>query len=590
MIRRLVAKEILEHRWVAVGVALLAVAQYLAFLQFSLRHEPPTALVAATNFVWGTSPMIAAYAARRLFVLEQEQRTIQLLRSLPVSPAAVTATKLALGLVYTLAVSLTVVWVSAWMLRNQEILTVEWVQRLSVQVGAYVFAWYALACFHAHLGGYRFAVWLVFLVALMSLDDVFDNPSRHLFWTAALADDIETTRYETPWDAVALSLGWGLAASAATMLVAVRRGGAWVDAWFAPMSGRRRAQVTGVAIVALLGLEVASNAGRRQPGLHPPAVGERWLETGDRSLGPLAEATRETVSDLNARYGIAPPPRVLLRVRRDDRREEVLTRILKSGDLVMGVRPDALPAERRRGVLSDVLTGVTAGHWERVPTTGAWALGFAPFVLGGDELAPTGARLGGLSSTALDDFESIRERFGRRGVEAAGWLAWQALADSGGTAAVAALVDVLFGDRRSNTSAGLVVARWTGGDSVLRAAGVERAAFDEAWSRGLADLQARVDVPSVPLLPAIVLERPRTELPRLTWSPLAIDLASRRVEVWWSVAGNLEPYAVPAEEIRAAPVDPEMFGQIIVFDPRRRIIATWVVDGEVQGWREVRRS
>ena len=110
VIVRLAVKEAREHRWVAIGVVFLAVAQYLAFLQFSLRHEPPTALVAATNFVWGTGPMVAAYTARRLFVLEQEQRTIQLLRSLPISPAAVTVTKLALGLVYNLALSLSVLW------------------------------------------------------------------------------------------------------------------------------------------------------------------------------------------------------------------------------------------------------------------------------------------------------------------------------------------------------------------------------------------------------------------------------------------------------------------------------------------------
>ena len=589
MILRLIFKEAHEHRWAAIGVVMLAVAQYLAFLQFSLRHEPPTALVAATNFVWGTGPMIAAYTARRLFVLEQEQRTIQLLRSLPISPGLVTATKLLLGLVYNLAVSLSVLWVSAWFLRNQEIISADWLQRLSVQAAAYVFAWYALAAFHAHLGGYRFAVWLVFFVALLSLDDVFDNPTRSVFWTAALADDIETTRYQTPWDAVWLSAGWGFGATMLTVVLAGYRGGAWVDSWFAPMSGRRRAEVTGVAIVAMLLLEVSASAVGRQPGLLPARPAEPWLKATSEDLRPLAVQTTKTIDELRARYGIVDPPRALLRFRRDSRSEPVLTRILKSGDLVVGVRPDAPSEDRLRDVVSDVLTGLSAGHWERVPATGAWALGFAPFVLNDDRLASTAARLAGQPASVLDDFEALRERFGRRGVEAAGWLGWRALKDVGDDGAVKALANALFDARRTQTSGGLAVARRTSPDAVLDAAGVNRAAFDAAWARLVTDAAERSAPPFDVALPEVVLERPEQAAPRFTWTDLPPPVFERKVELWWSVATDLYPYAVPAGELHVARIEPDMAGHIVLVDPRLRIIVTWVVDGEVQGWREVHR-
>ncbi|MEL7369002.1 MAG: hypothetical protein AAFN74_08840, partial [Myxococcota bacterium] len=334
---QLIFKEIKEHRWVASGVIFMALAQYIAFFELWLRHEPPTSLVAASSFVWAIGPMIAAFTARRLFVLEQEQRTIQLLRSLPISPWTITSTKFGLGLIFNLAINLAILWTSALLLKNQEIIVDDWVVRLSAQVSAYIFAWFALASFHAHLGGYRFALWLIFLVALVSLDGVVDDPTRSLFWTAALADDIETTRYATPWNAVWLSLLWGGVLTVAMFALAIHRGGVRVDAWFTPMSGRRRAEVTGLTVIVLLGLEVVSSASGGDARVVSFEASSR-LKVGDEELASTADDVRFAWGRLRQNYGLPEMPDILLRIRRDDRPEPVLTDILKSGQLIIGVR------------------------------------------------------------------------------------------------------------------------------------------------------------------------------------------------------------------------------------------------------------
>ena len=587
MIGQLVVKEVREHQWVAIGTFMLGVATFLAFVEMWLRHEPPTALVAPTSFAWSAGPLVAAYTARRLFVLEHEQRTIQLLRSLPVSPALVTATKFILGLLFNLALNLMLLWLTAWAIRYQEILTADWVWRLSAQVATYIFAWYALACFHAQLGAYRFASWVVFLVALMTFDNVVENPTRNLFWTASLADDIETTRYATPWDTVTIGLAWGFGAMALTMFLANFRGGTRVDAWFAPMSGRRRAEVTGLTIALLMGLDVVSQT-KAQPRLETVDAGT-LVVTHDPELDALATELEADLQRLQS-FGVRALPRVLLRIRRDYRSEAVLTEIMEGGDaLVVGVRADAPKDERVRLIVTDILVGQSGAHWERVAHVGVWAWGFAPFALKHTNLSTTAARLADASPALLDDFEALRRRFGRRGAEAAGWLAWQAVDQLGGKEAVAALATALFTEPRSQSGWGLVVARRIRPLAILQSNGVSQAALHEAWSAAVvAHRQAHPDLPRWSLAPAR-LERPPGRLPTLVWEDLPVALDQHQVELWWSVAPDLYPHPVPQSSISVAKVDRIFGAQQIFRDPRLRIVSTWVIDGEVVGWAEVPR-
>ena len=589
MIWQLVVKEIREHLWVGIGVAVLAFAQYIAFIELSLRDEPPTALTAATNFIWGTGPVICAFTARRVFVLEQENRTIQLLRSLPMSPATITMTKFVLGLVYSLLLNLAVLWITAWALREQEILTSDWMARLSMLAAIYLFAWFGLACFHAQLGGYRFAVWLIFFTALLGFQDVLDNPSRHLFWTAPLADNIETTRYSTPWDAVAIGLAWGIGATAAAVGLATYRGGAVVDDWFTPMSGRRRAVVTGLTILTLIVLEVAANAIGRHPGLASPGPDEPRLHTADARLRPMVTRLSTVLEDMRKAYDIDSFPRALFRVRHDLRPEPVLTTALRSGELIVSVRPKIPPNEALRLALTDVLVGHSGAHWERVDHVGVWAAGFAPYWLKDESLGPTAARLEETPPEMLATYDSLRQRFGRRGVEAAGWLGWVALEQIGGPGAVKALAQTVFGVPFSQTGAGLVAARAVNPRAAIAAAGVDLEAFDRAWvALVMAQRKKHGPLPTWSL-PPVKLERQIDAPPALGWQGVALDLEAVQVELWWSVADNLHPVAVPQSELHALPVrDAEGWIPALI-DPRDRIVATWVVNGEVQGWAEVER-
>ncbi len=587
MVGQLILKEAREHCWVALGVAMLAVAQYLAFLELSLRHEPPTALVAATNFVWGTGPLLAAFTARRLFVLEQEHRTIQLLRSLPVSPVLIVATKFGLGLLFNLTINLAVLWVTAGALRDQEIITYGWVGRLSVQVSVYIFAWFALATFHAQLGGYRFAVWVVFLIALVGFEDVLDNPTRTLFWTAPLADNLEVTRYATPWDAVLLGFGWAVAALVATLTLAAFRGGALVDEWFLPMSGRRRAEVAGALIVVLIGFEVISNVSRTSKGLVEMAPDNPLLHSTDADLRPLVARVDDALARLRERFDFEPRPRVLIRVRRDDRPEAVLTKALSPHELVVGVRANLPTDSAVRLVVTDILVGSTGTHWERVSSVMTWAVGFAPFALNDETLRTTAVRLSPDAVNGLSDGDALRERYGRQGVEAAGWLGWRAVAQVGGPEAVEALAHALFAESRSQTGAGLAAARTVHPTGILRAAGVDDAELETVWRQLLAAEQTHL--PPAPQwdLPEVHLDRPSDGPPALSWRGLNVDFYETTVQLWWSVADDLHPRPVPQDVIRSLPIQ-QAEGRFPTFmDPRLRIVTAWVVEGEVMGWSEV---
>ncbi|MEL7371293.1 MAG: hypothetical protein AAFN74_20390, partial [Myxococcota bacterium] len=248
---------------------------------------------------------------------------------------------------------------------------------------------------------------------------------------------------------------------------------------------------------------------------------------------------------------------------------------------------NAPTGELKRWIVADILTGLTAGHWERVPAAGAWAAGFAPFALEDAALSGTAARLTEMSPEVLSSFDALRQRFGRRGAEAAGWVAWRALAEVGGPLSVKALANALFSRPLRASGAALVRARWLEPESVLRASGVDAVAFKKRWV-GLIEAHAADFVHSVQWnLPPPRFERPDGLTPRLTWSALPIDFDVHRVELRWSVASDLHPYAVPHDRLHAVRVVQALGSQVVFLDPRLRIIATWVVDGEVQGWAEV---
>lgn len=582
MIAQLLKKELAAHSKVAVGVLAAVFAQYLLVMQFITRDEAPTLLRAATAFTWGAGPILAAFTARRLFVLEQEQGTVQFLRALPISPTALVAAKLTLGLAANLAVHLALLWATAYLRRDAEIFTVDWLVRLSAQIAAYVFAWYALACLMAQLGGYRYGAWLLLLFLLLGLDDVVHEPARNLFWTAPLADDIETTRYRTPWDAVALGLVWGSAALAGTFALARHRGGSLVDAWFRPLSAKRSAQVTGAVFFGLLALELVGAAAKPERGLVEPARAGRFT-VASPTLEPVARLADAALARLEAEHGVTGLPQVLLRVRHDDAPQLALTRPAGAAGLVIGLRAGAPPEVLAREVVVDVLMGRSGGVFEMVPELGLWSVGLGAYLMEAPRLSATAGRLRDVPAGALEDYDAVLVAHGRRGAQAAGWMAWRVLAELGGPEAVRALVSAMFGAPRSRSGGGLVAARALSARSVIEDAGVDWLELVARWQAGLRAASAR---PGLEVdLPPPRLEAPFDAAPRLVWAPLPPALEGR-AELWWSAARDLEPHPVPQGR-RYVSRALDRGWATLWLDPRRRIVTTWVLDGEVLGWSEV---
>jgi hypothetical protein len=587
MIRGLLAKELRQHARVLAFGALLAAAQFVLLLQFFAQSEEATLLRAATAFTFGAGPILAAFTARRLFVLELESGTIHLLRALPLPPLTLTATKAALALVVNLAFNLGLLYLNAAMVQGQELAPWSWVARLGVQVASYTFAWVAIALLIAHLGSYRHVAWLVVLMLLTSLDDVFHEPGRRLFWTAPLADPIDSTRYVTPWDGVALALAWGVAALAVTFFLASFRGGARVDAWYAPFTGRLRARVTAAAFGVLVGFELLTDLGAHR-GADPggmPRVGR--IEVAATELAPLATQLDQDLGALSAAYALDPLPVVLLAPQHDQGDEPARTVVTAGGRLVVGVDLQRPTDEVRLEVLTDVLLGHGAYHLTRNPRCALWGKGLAAWWLAqrGDDDPGVLTRAAARLPEGLDLFtaaDPIVVAAGDHGLKAAGALAWQALAEQAPDA-VPELAEALFAPHRTLSGAGLVRAMRLDPQAILQDAGVDTAALAARWRALVAGRRG----PPGPILPP-----PRPEVddggPVLVWDLPEAVVAEHDVALWWARRAPLTRSARPGPSVDFTRRIRSAQGALpFTADPREQVVVTWTVDGVVQGWTEV---
>lgn len=591
MIRALVAKEWRQNRRVLVGASLLAVSQLALLISFVLTQESPTLLRAATAFAWGAGPVLAALSARRLFVVEHEQGTISLLRALPVHPTQLTAAKLFAALVVNLTFTLGALWVVALLVQRQELIPPSWLFRLSLQVASYMFAWVAIACLMAHLGVYRHAVWLLLLLFLLGLEDVVYEPTRHLFWTAPLADALELTRYQAPWDGIALAMVWGLAATALTFALAGYRGGAWVDALYAPMSARRRAQVTAGLFATLLAFEIGSDLAKHSAsdagGL--PRVGQVAYAYPD--LEPLARR-------LNTELEVLAPllettlPLSTLAWRHDHRPEAALSQQLGGDEVLIALDPAVSQEDLLREALTDVLAAHTGFQLEENPKTGAWAVGFAAYWLQQraaaniDLVERRACVLGQRALSAeLEDYHQVRASHGRGGAEALGWVAWQVVAD-GGAQPLDQLAKRLFSNSQPHNSLGKLSTRRLSPLDLLKARGLPRRAIEGGVQAKLQSLRGHCA--SLPTLSPPLYEDDMARLGALSWT-LPPELDPQRVRLWWSTAEPLSLLPLPHTPLRELPVQTGAGRVALPADPRDRVVATWLVDGVSQGWTELPR-
>ncbi|MCA9553200.1 MAG: hypothetical protein KC933_24395, partial [Myxococcales bacterium] len=548
MILNLLGKELRQHRGALVFAALLSAAQFVLLLQFFVQSEEATLLRASTAFTYGAGPILAAFTARRLFVLELESGTIHLLRALPVSPVTLTVTKAGLALCVNLAVNLGLLALNAAMVQGQELAPWSWVLRLGAQVASYTFAWVAVTLLLAHLGSYRYVAWLVVFMLLTSLDDVFHDPNRYLFWTAPLSDAIDATRYVTPWDGVALAVLWGVAAFGAMFFLAGFRGGARVDAWYAPFTGRQRARVTAGAFLVLVGFELLTDLGAHR-GADPgglPKIGR--IELAATELAPLATRLDAELNAIQAAYDLGPLPTVILAPRDRPGAAAASTLATRGGALLVGVDTTRAEDMVHLEALTDVLMGHGANNLVRNPYCALWGRGLGAWwlVRGGEPLPDLLVRAGARIPDGISLFgpaDAVEQAAGDDGVKAAGALAWQAL-EAVDPAAATTLAHALVGPRRTLSGGGLLRAMALAPQAILQDAGVDTAAVEAEWHRRLAALRGSPGR----ALPAPRLEEDDTG-PVLAWDLPEAVLAEHRVELWWAVQAPLRKAAIPAGDI-----------------------------------------
>ena len=587
----LAVKEWGQHRRALLGVTALITSQVVLLLSFVLTQESPTLLRAATAFAWGGGPILAAFTARRLFVLEHEQGTISLLRALPLPAEQLTGVKFALALLVNLAFTLGALWIVALLVHRQELIPLAWLLRLSVQVASYVFAWVAICCLMAHLGVYRHALWLLLLLFMLGLDDVVHEPARYLFWTAPLADNLEVTRYAAPWDGVALALAWGLGATGLTFFLSGYRGGAWVDALYAPMSGRRRAQITAAIFATLLAFEIGADLAKRgtQSAGGLSTIGSVAYAQPD--LQVLAERLNAELPPLSE-FLQTDLPIVTLAWRHDDRPELALTETLSDQEMIIGLSPAGPQDDLLRHALTDVLGAHTGFLLEQNPRAGVWALGFAAYWLekrGTAKIHPVRDAAAFVARRApqapVQDYDEVRASLGRSGAEALGWLAWRSV-DAAGTEPTQVLARALFSTARRRASVGLLASSAIDPVEILTNEGLSPRSLDRSTQDGLRELaQQRPALPSIPP-PSFWAES--QGLGGLRWS-LPSGLDPEQVTLWWGTVEPLSKLPTPQGRIYEVPIHGSWGRAALNADPRERVITQWSIDGVNQGWTELHR-
>lgn len=439
----LLLKELQHHALALVGVGVLYLAMAVVVLMAQLNQQAGSVIETAANLGWFVIPMLCAFLARRLVVLEYQQQTHEFLTGLPSSALGRAVVKAAFGLVLVQIVVVLTTLSVALLASLQEITPILFVGQAIVQIGVYVWAWYAIAFLAAHLGRFRAVFWLLFFPGLVSISLIDERLTEELLFTASLAKPLDQARVFLPWRAIGLTTLWAAVLSVLGLMLAGLRGGAVVAGWFRPAEARERAVMVVVVLLGLFGLSYAEEVQWLGGPVYqqvPLVAGHGQVRVIGRSDSALAEQGRGLQARLDA---ITPHlreelPDVVLVTASGDPDEAVTLRTSEFRELVMEVDVDASPIHVQERAL-DLLMGWWNGYQLKRRPGLAWILTGGPVWWSATpemeralalRAAWAASRLDGPSD--LEDLRGIEVELGPDVARAVAWAGLEAAEAEGG--------------------------------------------------------------------------------------------------------------------------------------------------------------
>jgi ABC-type transport system involved in multi-copper enzyme maturation permease subunit len=245
----LLRKELREHRWVLLALLLLlALGQAVILRAAGMMGSP---MVAYQKVVVIMAPLMALVLANRLVVREYMGRTQLFLETLPVSRTQVLATKWLLGGALLLLALGACLGAALFFARGKVTLTPHYVALVAIRSASFVLFSYALAFAVGLTGRYRYVIWSVLLVLMLTADalgqvDVADWPPFYL-----VRESMVYERLALPLSAVLTTCGIAAGLVAATFALALSAEGSLVVALSRRMRSREKSAVT-IGFLALI--------------------------------------------------------------------------------------------------------------------------------------------------------------------------------------------------------------------------------------------------------------------------------------------------------------------------------------------------
>jgi hypothetical protein len=583
-VRRLLALVLteVEHHGLAVfGAWGVTAAALVVGLGMQLIENAVTLMSVAHGVVAGLMPILALFLAGRFVVADHTAGTHEFLSALPVSPTLRTLVRWALSWAALLAPTLGTILATALVASRREGVPASFLLVLGVTLGAYATAWHSVAFAVAHTGRFRWLVWWLAFVAVVSL------PTRTPWlWLALVADGADRIRLAPPWALVPVAMAWAAGGLGFAVFVGSWRGGALVEGWFRPATQATRGKLVAVGLTAMVVESMIEDSLPQDDGwglLAPAHESGRVVVRAAASPGTPLEALARRVGGeldaLGAELGVARWPGVVLLRHRPEPTEPPVAQARGSGpaddNVVVLVDPGLPPDVAAERVLAVVLGHAMAGAPDADPDARFVAEGLARWwVVGGD---PSDGPLAAVAAgqTGLDH-HALHGAVGPEVAAAAAGEGFAALEEVAGREAPLQLGRALLTGRWPGHAWPAARASWarTGPGWVGGLTGADEAAWRAAWEARLASVEP-LWMPEAPALEVVTTDG---EV-RVQW---AGEWPTGAV-VEWLALDPLHAAPVPGDEVERATPLPGATSLAVPADPRRPVVARVVVVAEGAG-------